>query len=105
MRRIARKDVHSHESVYHTPMYLRLRALITWCVTWRKSVVFGTLGVLALSVAGMVVLVEKQFFPGSDRPEVLVSVYLPQGSSIGSTDATVRKLEAILAPMEELRTL
>jgi len=102
---VARKDVHSHESVYHTPMYLRLRALITWCVTWRKSVVFGTVGLLALAVVGMAMLVEKQFFPGSDRPEVLVSVYLPQGSSIGSTDATVRKLEAILAPMDELRTL
>ena len=74
---VARKDVHSHESVYHTPMYLRLRALITWCVTWRKSVVFGTVGLLALAVVGMAMLVEKQFFPGSDRPEVLVSVYLP----------------------------
>ena len=102
---VARENVHSHESVYQTPMFRRLRRLITGCVTWRKTVVFGTLGVLVLSVVGMATVVQKQFFPGSDRPEVLVSVYLPQGSSIGTTDATVRKLEAILAPMPELRTL
>ncbi|HRA80669.1 MAG TPA: efflux RND transporter permease subunit [Thauera sp.] len=102
---VARENVHSHESVYHTPTYLRLRRLITWCVTWRKTVVFATVGLLVLSVVGMVTVVEQQFFPGSDRPEVLVSVYLPQGGSIGTTDATVRKLEAILSPMPEVRTL
>ncbi|CAH1746604.1 Multidrug transporter [Thauera humireducens] len=102
---VARENVHDHASVYQTPMFRRLRRLITWCVTWRKSVVFGTLGLLVLAVVGMVTLVQKQFFPSSDRPEVLVSVYLPQGSSIGATDATVRKIEAILAPMPEVRTL
>ncbi|ENO87142.1 efflux RND transporter permease subunit [Thauera linaloolentis] len=102
---VAREHVHSHESVYGTPMFQRLRRLIAWCVRWRKTVVFGTLGLLVLSVAGMAMVVQKQFFPSSDRPEVLVSVYLPQGSSIGATDATVRKLEAILAPMPEVRTL
>ncbi|WP_287369601.1 efflux RND transporter permease subunit, partial [Thauera sp.] len=102
---VARENVHDHASVYQTPMFRRLRRLITWCVTWRKSVVFGTLGLLVLAVVGMVTLVQKQFFPSSDRPEVLISVYLPQGSSIGATDATVRKIEAILAPMSDVRTL
>ena len=105
LREVPRAEQHDHATIYHTPRYVRLRRLITGCVTWRKSVVAATLAVLALSVVGMIVLVEKQFFPGSDRPEVLVSVYLPQGSSIAATDRTLRKLEAILAPLPEVETL
>lgn len=102
---VAKEAVHSHDSVYHTPVYERLRRFITWCVTWRKTVVASTVGLLILSVVGMSTLVQKQFFPSSDRPEVLVGVYLPQGSAIGATDATVRKIEALLAPMPEVKTL
>ena len=105
LREVPRSEQRDHAAIYRTPRYARLRRLVTGCVTWRKSVVAATLGVLALSIIGMVVLVEKQFFPGSDRPEVLVSVYLPEGSSIAATDRTLRKLEAILAPLPEVETL
>ncbi|MCV2217779.1 efflux RND transporter permease subunit [Thauera sp. Sel9] len=102
---VAHEHPHGDANVYQTPMFRRLRRLIAWCVNWRRTVVFTTVLLLAAAVAGMIALVQKQFFPSSDRPEVLVSVYLPQGSSIGNTDAAVRKLEAILAPMPEVRTL
>jgi multidrug efflux pump subunit AcrB len=46
-------------------------------------------------------LVKQQFFPTSDRPEVLVEVTLPQGSSIETTKATVIKLENWLKPQPE----
>jgi multidrug efflux pump subunit AcrB len=96
---------HSHASIYHTPRYERLRALITGCVRRRKSVVAGTVALLALSVVGLITLVQKQFFPSSDRPEVLISVSLPQGSAIAATDATVRRVESVLAPMSEVKSL
>lgn len=96
---------HGGHSLYETPLFQKLRALITACVCYRKSVVGATLALLAVSIVGMATLVQKQFFPGSDRPEVLVSVYLPQGSAIATTDATTRKLEAILAGMPEVKTL
>jgi multidrug efflux pump subunit AcrB len=98
-------DRHTPGDLYQTALYRRLRALIGACVRFRKSVVAATIGVLVLSVIGMATQVQKQFFPSSDRPEVLVSVYLPQGSAIGTTDATVRKLEAILSQMEEVKSL
>jgi multidrug efflux pump subunit AcrB len=100
-------DYHQHTpgDLYQTALYRRLRALIGACVRFRKTVVAATIGVLVLSVIGMATQVQKQFFPSSDRPEVLVSVYLPQGSAIGTTDATVRKLEAILSQMEEVKSL
>lgn len=98
-------DRHTPGDLYQAALYRRLRALIGTCVRFRKTVVAATIGVLVLSVIGMATQVQKQFFPSSDRPEVLVSVYLPQGSAIGTTDATVRKLEAILSQMEEVKSL
>ena len=96
---------HTNESLYETPAYQRLRTLITACVRWRKTVVGATLLLLVLSIVGMAVLVQKQFFPSSDRPEVLVDIFLPQGSAIGATDATAKKIEAILTEMPEVKTL
>ncbi|MCL7462810.1 efflux RND transporter permease subunit [Pseudomonas sp. NW5] len=96
---------HAHGDLYQSPGYRRLRVLIERCVHGRKRVVFGTLGLLLLAMLGMAQLVQKQFFPSSDRSEVLISVYLPPGSAIGQTDATVRRLEQILAAMPEVKTL
>lgn len=90
--------------LYQTPRYNRIRALIQWCVLHRKTIVFGTVGLLLSSIAGLAGPVQKQFFPSSDRPEILVSIFMPQGSAIINTDATVRKMEAILAEMPEIKT-
>jgi multidrug efflux pump subunit AcrB len=79
--------------------------VIVWCVARRKTVVGATLAALALGVAAMVGPVQKQFFPSSDRSEVLVSIWLPAGSAIGRTDEVARRIEAILAPLPEVRSL
>jgi multidrug efflux pump subunit AcrB len=96
---------HGGSAHYQSRGYQRLRALITACVSWRKSVVAVTLLLLLLSAWAMANLVQKQFFPGSDRPEVLISVQLPQGSPIAQTDATVRRLEALLVNHPDVRSL
>jgi len=90
---------------YATPAYEKLRSLVTWCVIHRKTVVGATLALLVLSVMGMAGPVQKQFFPTSDRTEVLVSIYLPQGSSISVTNQTTQKVEKLLAAMPEVDTL
>ena len=94
-----------HEDGYDTPTYRRLRALIEFCVDRRGLVVSGTVGLLLLSVLGMAGPVAKQFFPGSDRPEVLVSIFLPQGSSVSQTDRIARRVEAALEEMDGVRSL
>lgn len=95
----------SEDSLYQRPIYQRLRALITACVHYRKSVVLLTLGLLVLAIIGMATKVQKQFFPSSDRPEVLIGIYLPQGSTIEQTDATAKRIEKILAAMPEVHSL
>lgn len=94
-----------HHDPYNTPRYQQLRRLIQACVHHRKLVVSGTLGLLVLSIIGMATVVEKQFFPSSDRPEVVISVFLPQGSSIQATDQTVRNIEQLLIGHEDVRSL
>ncbi|MBL3559026.1 MULTISPECIES: efflux RND transporter permease subunit [Marinobacter] len=96
---------HTGQDLYQSAFYQRLRGVITACVQYRKTVVFITVGLLAISAFGMVTQVQKQFFPSSDRPEVLISVYAPQGSAIATTDQSVRRLEAILMDMPEVKSL
>ena len=96
---------HMGQDLYQSAFYQRLRGVITACVQYRKTVVFITGGLLAISAFGMATQVQKQFFPSSDRPEVLISVYAPQGSAIATTDQSVRRLEAILMDMPEVKSL
>jgi multidrug efflux pump subunit AcrB len=81
-----------HEAIYATPGYEKLRRLIAWAVR-RKAFVAGVvLGIFVISVAGMGLL-KQQFFPQSDRPELLVELTLPQGTSIEATNASSKKVE------------
>jgi multidrug efflux pump subunit AcrB len=81
-----------HRAIYGTPNYQRLRRLITFAVR-HKFVTCAVVGIaFVLSGVGMGA-VKQQFFPTSDRPEVLVEVRLPEGTSIETTTATVEKLE------------
>src|SRR5256885_11227451 len=57
-------------------------------------------GLMVASVLGMSI-VKKQFFPISDRPEVMVEVQMPYGTSIGQTSETTRKVEAWLLQQPE----
>ncbi|OAN78615.1 multidrug transporter [Sulfitobacter sp. EhC04] len=91
-----------HHAIYGTPNYQRLRRVIVFAVR-HKFVTCTIVGIaFALSVIGMGG-VEQQFFPTSDRPEVLVEVRLPEGTSIATTTATTEKLEQWLEDQPEAK--
>jgi multidrug efflux pump subunit AcrB len=81
-----------HEAIYATPGYEKLRRLIAWAVHRKFVVACIVLAIFVLSLAGMG-LVKQQFFPQSDRPELLVEATLPQGTAIETTTATSKKIE------------
>ncbi|WP_375058471.1 efflux RND transporter permease subunit [Zobellella sp. DQSA1] len=89
-----------HAALYDTPRYNRLRQLLTRIIARKWLVAGSVVGLFVLAILGMDV-VKKQFFPISDRPEVLVEVQLPYGSSIAQTSAATAKVEAWLAEQEE----
>jgi multidrug efflux pump subunit AcrB len=90
--------------LYQTPVYRRFRALVRGCLRHRWWVILLTGTLLVLAGLGLAGPVQKQFFPGSNRPEVLIEVHLPQGSSLAATDAVTRRIEADLARLEGLRS-
>lgn len=94
-----------HGAQYDTKIYRRLRKLINGCIKNRKSVVVATIVLFVLSAISLNLLVKKQFFPTSDRPEVLVTVFLPEGSSLNNTNALVQRIERVLQSKKEIISL
>ncbi|HIE8918112.1 TPA: efflux RND transporter permease subunit [Klebsiella variicola subsp. variicola] len=91
-----------HAAIYNTRHYNRFRRVLTRVIA-RKWTVAGTvIAVFTVAILGMG-LVKKQFFPTSDRPEVLVEVQMPYGTSIEVTSATTAKIEAWLRKQKEAK--
>ncbi|MGN7788305.1 efflux RND transporter permease subunit [Enterobacter sp. 22452] len=89
-----------HAAIYGTPRYNRFRHLLTRVIA-RKWIVAGSVvAIFILAILGMG-LVKKQFFPTSDRPEVLVEVQMPYGTSIEQTSAAAAKIEDWLQKQPE----
>ncbi len=87
----------AHEdAVYQKKFYVAFRRLVTWCVRFRKTVMLITALVFAAALVGFA-LVEQQFFPSSNRPELLIDLQLPEGSSVRATHAEVLRMEKVLA--------
>ncbi len=93
---LARDAAHGEpDRVYDTPFYRRFRALVGWSVAHRYVVIGATLAAFALSLAAFR-LVPQQFFPSSSRPELIVDLRLPEGSSFAATLAQAKRMEGIL---------
>ena len=82
-------------AIYDTRTYRRFRRIVAGCVRWRWLVIIAAVLAFAASVVGFT-RVPQQFFPSSDRREVLVDLRLPEGSAYAATDEAARRLDAIL---------
>jgi multidrug efflux pump subunit AcrB len=91
-----------HDAIYATSGYRRLRRAIAWSVRHKFVVAGAVVAVFLIAGVGMGA-VKQQFFPTSDRPEVLVEVQMPEGSSIEATADAVAKVEAWLKQQPEAR--
>ncbi|MDO9092759.1 MAG: efflux RND transporter permease subunit [Rubrivivax sp.] len=83
-----------HE-LFDTPFYSRFRKAVHWCVQHRWITIGLTVASFALGIVGMG-QVQQQFFPDSSRPEILVDLWLPEGSTVQESDAIARRFEARL---------
>ncbi|MDU8524374.1 efflux RND transporter permease subunit, partial [Pseudomonas syringae pv. actinidifoliorum] len=89
-----------HAALYDTPRYNRFRRVLAHVIAGKWLVAGSVIGLFVLAVLGMG-LVKKQFFPVSDRPEVLVELQMPYGTSIAQTSAAAAKVERWLAEQAE----
>ncbi|MFN6954731.1 MAG: efflux RND transporter permease subunit [Acetobacteraceae bacterium] len=84
-----------HHESYSGRFYDAFRRVVGWCVDRRWIVAGATVGVLLAGFAGMG-MVKQQFFPTSQRLEVLVDINLREGASFAATEAVARRVEATL---------
>ncbi|BBV71057.1 efflux RND transporter permease subunit [Enterobacter kobei] len=89
-----------HAAIYDTPRYNRFRRMLSRVIAGKWRVAGAVVAIFILAISGMG-LVKKQFFPTSDRPEVLVEVQMPYGTSIEQTRAATAKIEAWLSQQPE----
>ena len=87
--------------IYDTRFYRRFRLWLDWCLRRRWLVLASTVVLFVVALAGFGV-VPKQFFPSSDRPELLVDLRLPEGASIAATLRETKRLEASLRGRPEI---
>ena len=93
-----------HAAIYQTPRYQKVRGVIAWAVRRKLLVTLATLAAFLIAGAGMA-LVKKQFFPASDRPEVLVEVQMPKGTAIAQTAAAAKQVEVWLRKQPEAKVV
>ncbi|AXE98243.1 efflux RND transporter permease subunit [Paraburkholderia hospita] len=91
---------HEHD-IYETRFYRRLTGWITWCIERRFVVLAITVILFVVSLAGFS-LVPQQFFPSSDRSELLVDVRLPEGASFQATLRQAQRIEKALEGRPEI---
>jgi len=84
-------DAPPHE-VFDTPFYARFRRTVDWCVRRRWTTLAITLAIFALGLVGMG-RVQQQFFPDSSRPEVMVELWYPEGTSFAANEEVTLRVE------------
>jgi multidrug efflux pump len=92
----------AHE-LFDTPFYSRLRALVRWCVEHHWITIGLTIAIFVLGLFGMG-KVQQQFFPDSSRPEILVDLWLPEGSPIQQTEELAKRFEQRMLKEESLQS-
>jgi multidrug efflux pump subunit AcrB len=92
LRNRPRGEGHAHE-LFDTPFYNGFRRLVDACVRHRWLTIVATLAIFAAGLAGMS-RVQQQFFPDSSRPEILVDLWLPEGTTVRESEALARRFEA-----------
>jgi multidrug efflux pump subunit AcrB len=91
-----------HAAIYATPGYEKLRRVIAWAVHRKALVACIVISIFIAAVVGMG-FIRQQFFPQSDRPELLVEMTLPQGTSIDTTNASSKRVEDWLRQQPEAK--
>ncbi len=86
---------HDEDAVYAKGFYARFRGFVALCLVHRKLVIAITVAAFIGSIA-LFRVVPQQFFPASDRPELMVDLWMPQAATFEASHREVAELEARL---------
>lgn len=94
----------NEQDVYTTPFYQKFRQILSWSMLHKKIIILGTVLTFTCSLL-LVSFIKQEFFPASVRPELLVELNLPEGSSIKSTDVATLKLTNLLKENKDIESI
>ena len=80
-------------AMYDTAFYRTFRRMVNWCIANRWITIGLMVATFGLGIFGMG-KVQQQFFPDSSRPEVLLELWYPEGTSFAANEATTARVEA-----------
>jgi multidrug efflux pump len=97
------QPVHNGDEIeiYDTAFYRRFRGWLNFCLRHRWVALGSTVALFVVALAGFGI-VPKQFFPSSDRPELLVDLRLPEGASFAATLRDTKRFEAAIHDRKEI---
>lgn len=90
--------------LYQTGFYTSFRRLLNWSLKHRAAVILVTLAVFGSSLL-LGTILKQEFFPASVRPELLVELNLPEGSSLAASDTAAKKLTELLLQDENVASI
>ncbi len=93
-----------HQEHFDSGFYRGFRRLVNWCVQYRWITIGATVLTFALGIVGMG-QVQQQFFPDSSRPEIMVDIWFPEGTSFAANELTTKRVEERLLKEEGVRSV
>ena len=96
-----KKDEDGKIDPYQSKFYTMFRKVLVWFLEHRKLVLGGTAALFVVSV-GMMKFIKQEFFPTSTRPEILIEMKLPEGSSMAASQEVCDRMSSWLQDRQEL---
>ncbi len=90
--------------LFDSPFYVRFRKMVSWCVQHRWLTIGATVLTFALGIVGMG-KVQQQFFPDSSRPEIMIDIWMPEGTSFVANEVLTQKVEKRLMAIDGVESV
>jgi len=99
------EEAHDHLAGYDSPFYIRFRNLVQKALVFRRTVITGTALIFVGSIALFIWAVPQQFFPNSDRPELLIDLRVSQNGSFDATSKVAARMEQALRGDKDIASI
>ena len=93
-----------HEELFDSAFYRAFRRLVNACVQHRWLTIAATLLIFAAGIFGMG-KVQQQFFPDSSRPEIMMEIWFPEGTSMQANEALSKQVEKRMMGLKGVDTV
>lgn len=94
-------DAQGEINPYQSRFYVEFRKVLRWFLRHRQVVLLGTVALFVVSLL-MMPHIRQEFFPTSTRPEVLMELKLPEGSSKAASQEVAARMSAFLQERQDL---